>query len=131
MGVALFAEYKPFDVSGFRGLSFWGWARDAGTTIKVELSNVDTSGDYPEATCLQDGNQACYDDFAIQALPLSNAWAYYDFEWVDLEQSAAHFGSQFDEFDPNVLSLSFTYYGPGTGKSQSFEYCVSQIRFLP
>jgi hypothetical protein len=131
VGFAFFAEFQPFDVSRFRGLSFWGWARDVGTTIKVEVTNVDTSGDYPEATCLKDGNQACYDSHAIQALVLSTVWGYHRFEWTELEQSAQHYGTQFDEFNPNVLDIAFTYPGPGTGRSQPFEFCISQIRFLP
>ena len=127
VGFTFHKEFRPFDVSDFRGMSFWAWAKDPYTTINVQLSNVDTNRNYLGAACREDGLEACFDDFRIQ-LELPTEWSLIEFEWSDLEQRG--FGSQFDEFDPNVLHVAFSFLAPGTHKSQPFEYCISLVRFL-
>ncbi len=139
MGFGLLASGMPFDVGRYRGIEFWAWSErtspllELGAGIRVEFANVDTS-EHDDGTCAQDyepGDAPDCDDHFGETVQLYPYWEHYAIEWGELAQSRIEWGQQFECFDPNIYSVSFSYRGVGDeGTSQPFDFCVSQIRFL-
>ncbi len=132
------ADATALDVSPYSGISFWAeltsFDPDIPQPIRVVFPNLQTDTEHPTSACLSSGlGKANCDHFGAPLPELSATWKKFTVRWTDLKQSPERNQQHFPEgFDPHVYTVDFQATGPGPdAKTLSFDFCVSQISFLP
>ena len=133
-------DNPSFDVSGYDGISFWGWAAeplpDAPLTVEVTLSTIDTRWGDKNAKCWTKEDQSARCDNFYDEVSLANQWQRHSVRWSDLHQSPDDWNPpQYRPpggFDRNIYEIMFVVRGPGPEiMGQPFDFCVADLRFIP
>jgi hypothetical protein len=131
---------QPVDLSGYKGINFWGWAEqsfpDAPLTVQVDFPNHDTHYNDPSATCWNADDQSRRCDPHHVTVPLTDKWTQYFVDFDDLEQSRDAWNppqERYDTFDASSVYL--TAFAVKGGRpdvmSQPFNFCIAHIYLTP
>jgi hypothetical protein len=120
-GTATTAAKTPYDVSTFKGISFWSRA-DKGSSMRFKMPMTDDTKTTDGGSCVDSATAKCSDDFGAN-IALTKNWVKHTVMFSTMKQEG--WGKTFAWTPGHVTSIQFQ-----VPKTAPFDIWIDDVSFV-
>jgi len=118
----------PYDVSPFKGITFWAMATTGSdTSLRIKLPMTDETKVEDGGLCVEGTNNKCSDDFGYKfSLPANGNWKQITVRWNDAGFVQEGWGAKFDWNPMHVTSIQIQSQHMG----EPYDFWIDDMGFI-
>jgi hypothetical protein len=118
----------PYDVSAFKGITFWAMAAaGSDTALRIKLPMTDETKVEDGGICVESSTNKCSDDFGYKfSLPANGNWKQITVRWNDAAFVQEGWGAKFDWNPAHVTSIQIQ----SQDKNESYDFWIDDMGFI-